>query len=74
MHEQESFLINETYKILWDLEKETNSLIPAKRSEVLQINKKKELASKWILHSGGPESENKSKQKDKTDTWTLPEN
>ena len=40
MHKSESFLENETHKIAWDFEIQTDYLILARRSELELINKK----------------------------------
>ena len=40
MHKPESVLKNETHKILWDFEIKTDHLIPAKRLDLVLINKK----------------------------------
>ena len=56
MHNQESVLENETYKLLWDFEIQTDHLITARRPELVIIQKKKkkkrkkrELAELWTL-------------------------
>ena len=49
MHNPESVLENEMYKILWDFEIQTNHLTTARRTDLLLINKKKELVILWIL-------------------------
>ena len=41
MHKPESVLENETHKILWDYEIQTDHLIPARRPDLVLINKKK---------------------------------
>ena len=41
MHKQESILENEMHKILWDFEIQKDHLIPARRPDLLLINKKK---------------------------------
>ena len=41
MHKPESVLENETHKILWDFEIQTDHLIPARRPDLVLINKKK---------------------------------
>ena len=41
MHNLASFLVNETYKPLWDLEIQTDHLISARRPNLKIINKKK---------------------------------
>ena len=49
MHKPEPVQENETQKFLRDFEIQTDPLISDKRSELLLINKKKELFGKWIL-------------------------
>ena len=41
MYKGESTLENETHKILWDFEIQTDHLIPARRPNLVLINKKK---------------------------------
>ena len=41
MLKQESFLENETHKILWVSEIQTDNSIPARKPDLVQINKKK---------------------------------
>ena len=42
MHKLESIQENNMHKILWDFEVQTDHLIPARRPDVVWINKKKE--------------------------------
>ena len=37
-HKTESFSVNAMHKILWDFEKETDHLIPARRPDLIKIN------------------------------------
>ena len=46
MHNPESFLENETNKILWDFELQTNHLISARRPNLEIVNKKKKKKKK----------------------------
>ena len=48
MHNPEYFLENETHKIFWNFEIQTDYLISAKRLDIGK-NKKAELAELWIL-------------------------
>ena len=48
MHNPESDLENETYKILWDFEIQTDHLISARRPYQVIVNKKREPAEEWI--------------------------
>ena len=41
MHKSESVLSNETHKIIWDFEIKTDHPIPARRPDLVLINKKK---------------------------------
>ena len=43
MNKPEFVLEKEAYKIIWDFETQTEHLIPARRSDHVVINKKKEL-------------------------------
>ena len=54
MHKSELILENETHKFLWDFDKETGHLTPARRPVLMLINQtkkkeKKELVVLWIL-------------------------
>ena len=44
MHQPEFVLDNETHKILWDFEIQTDHLIPARRPVRVIISKKKKIA------------------------------
>ena len=46
MHKPESVLENETFKILWDFEIQTDHLIPTRKSDLVIINKKKKKKKK----------------------------
>ena len=48
MHKLESILENETHKILWDFEIQTDHQIPAGRPDLV-LTRKKELVICWIL-------------------------
>ena len=41
MHELESVLENDTHKILWEFERQTDHLIPDTRAHLMVITKKK---------------------------------
>ena len=43
MHKPESVLENETHKILWDFEIQTDHQIPARRPDLVMINKKERI-------------------------------
>ena len=44
MHHPASVLENDTHKLLWDFNIQTNHVIPARRPDLIIINKKRELA------------------------------
>ena len=46
MHQPESVLENETYKILWDFEIQTDHLISTRRPYLVIVNKKKKKKKK----------------------------
>ena len=65
MHNLESILENETLKILWDFEIQTDHLILARRPHLAIVNRKKEyLSNSRLCRPGTPESENKRKRKE----------
>ena len=47
MHKPESVLENETHKILWDFEIKTDHLIPARRPDLVLINRKERELVNW---------------------------
>ena len=51
MHTPASVLENETHKLLWDFEKQTDHKFSAKQSDLMIVNKKKGLAELWTLLS-----------------------
>ena len=52
MHNPESILENETYKLLWDFMIQTDHLILTRRLDLVIVNKKKrELTEQWTLAS-----------------------
>ena len=68
MHKPESIRENETHKILWDLEIQTDHLIPARRPDLVIVNKKKINRSFRIVNFSilADYSENQRKRKKKT--------
>ena len=46
MHNPESVLENETHKLLWDFEIQTDQLISDRRSDLVIVNKKKKKKKK----------------------------
>ena len=63
MHKPESVREKETQKILCDLE--TDHIIPARRLDLVLINKKENLPSRKFCRSSGWQRKNKSKRKDR---------
>ena len=51
MHNPAAVLENNTQKLLWDFDIHTDHLISARRSDLIIINKKRELAKLWTLLS-----------------------
>ena len=72
MYKPEFVLENETHEILLDFEIQTDHLIPARRPDLVIINKKRETAELWILTSGRLQSGKQRKRKE-ISTWALPE-
>ena len=52
MHNLDPSQENETRKILWDFEKQTDYLIAARRPDLVIVNKKKDLANCVLCSSG----------------------
>ena len=48
MHKPESVLNNETNKLLWDFEKQTDHLILARRPDLVIVNKKENLPNSGL--------------------------
>ena len=59
MYKPESVLENKSYKILWDSEIQMGHLILARKTDLVLINKKRNLLSNGFYHSSGPQRENK---------------
>ena len=51
MHNPAAVLENDSHKLLWDFNIQTDHLIPAKRPDFIIINKKRELAKQSTLLS-----------------------
>ena len=51
MHNQTSVLENDTYKLIWNFDIQTDHLILVRQSDLIIINKKKELAKllSWLI-------------------------
>ena len=56
MHKPKSVLENETHKILWNFEIQTDHLISARRPA------KENLSNNGLYRTGGPQSKNKIKK------------
>ena len=48
MHNPATVLENDTHKLLWDFDKQTDHLISARRPELIVINKKKKRTCKTV--------------------------
>ena len=51
MHNSKSVIENETHKLIWDFDIQTDYLISARRPDLIIINNKRELAELWTLLS-----------------------
>ena len=60
MHNPKSVLENETHKLLWDFEIQTDHLILARRSGLEIVNNKKK------------KKKEKKKKREPAELWTLP--
>ena len=49
IHKQETVIENETHKLLWDFETQTDLQISARRPDLIIISKKGEIADLWTL-------------------------
>ena len=65
MHKPESVLENETHKILWDFEIQTDPLITARRPDLVLINKKKKLSYRRFCRPGRPRSKTEGNWKER---------
>ena len=61
----ESVLEYDTRKIIWDFKIQTDHLIPARRPDLVIVNKKENLSSSGLCCPGGPQSENQRKWKER---------
>ena len=60
MHNPESVLENEMHKILWNFGIQTDHQIPARKPDLVIINKIKEnLSNSGICHPGGQQNQRK---------------
>ena len=69
MHNQKSFLENETHEILRELKRETNHLIATRRPDLVLIYKKKEFVTEWILPFQWTTKWKKMKANSCTERW-----
>ena len=74
MHKPESVLENETHKIIWDFQIKTDHLIPARRPDLMIVNRKKRTSrvvdfAASADHRMKKQKQNK-KQKTKSETST----
>ena len=51
MHNTTSVQDNDTHKLLWDFDIQTDNIISARRPDLIKINKKREFAKLWTLLS-----------------------
>ena len=66
MHNLESILENETHKLLWDFEIQTDHQILARQPDQVIVNKKKEnLLNSGFWHPDRPHSRIKRKRKER---------
>ena len=56
MHNPASILENDTHKLLWDFDIQTDHLISARRSDLLVINKKENLLNSRLCCAGWPQN------------------
>ena len=62
MHNPAPVLENDTHKLLWDFNIQTDHLIPARRPDIIIINKKKRESAKLLaLLSRGPPNKSEGK-------------
>ena len=69
MHNQASVLENNTHKLLWDLNKQTDHLISARKPDLIIINKKKERICKIVDFAVPADHRIKLKECDKKDKY-----
>ena len=70
MHNPESILENETYKLLKDFEIQTDHLISARRTDLIKINKKKRERTSRIVDFAVPTDHRvKLKESEKKDRY-----
>ena len=69
MHNLESILENETHKILWDFEIQTDHLISARRQDLVIVNKNKKRKSRIVDFSVPADHRVKLKESEKRDKY-----
>ena len=65
MHNPESVKENETHKLLWDLEIQTDHIISARRPILMIVNKKENLPNSGLSHSDSPQGKTERKLKER---------
>ena len=73
IHNPVPVLENDTHKLLWDFNIQTDHLIPARSPYLIMINKKKRICKLWTLLSGGPQNKSEECER-RISTSTLLEN
>ena len=56
MHNPASVLDNDTHKLLWDFDTQTDHLISARKPDLIVINKKEKLQNCWLCCPGWPQN------------------
>ena len=77
MHKLESVQLNETHKILWDFERQTEHLISATRPDLVIVNKKKricQIVDFAVAADHSKKSKKKKKRKGEISIYTVWEN
>ena len=69
MHNTTSVLENETYKLLWDFDKQTDHLISARRPDQVKIKNKKKRTCKIMDFAVPADHRVKLKESKKTDKY-----
>ena len=65
MHNPETVLENETHKVLWDFEIQTDQLISARRPDLVIVNKKQKKRTCRIVDLTVPAAHRESEKRDK---------
>ena len=61
MHNPALVLENDSHKLLWDFNVQTDHLIPARRPDLKIINKKENLLNCRLCCPGGPQNKSEGK-------------